>query len=245
MRPRPPVSISPILGTLALAALFADPIAAQYGRQGDGRLQLPWENNRFRLTHASVEPGATLSAGGNQVLVYLTADADGRMPAEAVWQPAGAGAMQNRGRARLQAIAIELKEARGAASGTFGEALDAQYGVGVSPLIDNDRVLVVKQRYDPIAYGGPLHFHGEDVLVVYLRGRLHVAARRSLGAFAGPPWGRNCHPRQHAASSRQCRRRSAGVAGDRTEVSIAGRQVAALQRERHGTEHQEPIHRGT
>ena len=127
MRPRPPVSISPILGALALAALLADPIAAQYGRQGDGRLQLPWENNRFRLTHASVEPGATLSAGGNQVLVYLTADADGRMPAEAVWQPAGTGVLQNRGRARLQAIAIELKETRGPATGTPGEVLDAQY----------------------------------------------------------------------------------------------------------------------
>lgn len=170
MRPRPPVSISPILAALALAALLADPIAAQYSRQGDGRLQLPWENNRFRLTYASVEPGATLSAGGNQVLVHLTADADGRMPAEAVWQPAGAGAVPNRGRVRLQAIAIELKEARGPATGTPGEALDAHYGVGVSPLIDNDRVLVVKQRYDPLAYGGPLHFHGEDVLVVYLRG---------------------------------------------------------------------------
>jgi quercetin dioxygenase-like cupin family protein len=63
-----------------------------------------------------------------------------------------------------------LKEARGTASGTPGEVLDAQYGVGVSPLTDNDRVLVVKQRYDPVAYGGPSHFHGEDVLVVYLRG---------------------------------------------------------------------------
>ena len=158
MRPRPPVSISPILGALALAALLADPIAAQYGRQDDGRLQLPWENNRFRLTHASVEPGATLSAGGNQVLVYLTADADGRMPAEAVWQPAGTGVLQNRGRARLQAIAIELKETRGPATGTPGEVLDAQYGVGVSPLIDNDRVLVVKQRYDPDRLRRPLAF---------------------------------------------------------------------------------------
>ena len=42
--------------------------------------------------------------------------------------------------------------------------------MNVSPLIDNDRVLVVKQRYEPLAYGGPLHFHGDDVLVVYLRG---------------------------------------------------------------------------
>jgi quercetin dioxygenase-like cupin family protein len=168
MKPRSAVSMSTAFA-LALAALVADPLSAQYGRQGDSRLQVPWENNRFRLTQISVAPGATLPAG-NQVLIYLTAGPDGRMPAEAVWQPTGAGAVQNQGPARLEAIAIELKDARGAASGTPGEALDAQYGVDVSPLIDNDRVLVMKHRYGPIAYGGPLHFHVDDVLVVYLRG---------------------------------------------------------------------------
>ena len=170
MKPRPTVSLSPVLAALALAALVAHPIAAQYGRQSDGRLAVPWENNRFRLSQIAVEPGATLPAGGNQVLVYFTADASGRMPADAVWQAAGAGAVQNRGPARLEALAIELKDARGPASGTPGEALDAQYGVNVSTVIDNDRVLVMRERYEPIAYGGPLHFHGEDVLVVYLRG---------------------------------------------------------------------------
>jgi quercetin dioxygenase-like cupin family protein len=170
MKPRSHVSTSPVVAALALAALLADPLGAQYARQDGGRLNVPWENNRIRLTHVSVEPGATLPPGGNQVLVYLTADPDGRLPAEAVWQAAGAGAVQNRGRVRMEAIAIELKDVQGAASGTPGEALDAQYGVDVSPLIDNPRVLVMKHRYDPIEYGGPLHFHGEDVLVVYLRG---------------------------------------------------------------------------
>ena len=170
MKPRSTVSMSPVFAALALAALIADPISAQYGRPGDSRLGVPWENSRFRLTRISVEPRATLPTPLTQVLVYLTADPDGRMPAEAVWQTAGASAVSNRGPARLEAIAIELKDARGAASGTPGEALDEQYGVSVAPLIDNDRVLVVKQRYEPLAYGGPLHFHGEDVLVVYLRG---------------------------------------------------------------------------
>ncbi len=142
---------------------------------------MPWENNRFRLTQISVAPGATLPVRGDHVLVYLTADPDGRMPAEAVWRSAGATAVVNRGPVRLDAIAIELKDARGAASGTLSEALDEQYGVNVSPLIDNDRVLVVKQRYEPLAYGGPLHFHGEDGLVVYLRGG-YLAARRFWGA---------------------------------------------------------------
>lgn len=170
MTPRPAVSASPVFAALGLAALLVAPIGAQYSRQAHGRLGVPWENNRFRLSQIAAEPGATLPAGGNQVLVYLTADPNGRMPAEAVWQAAGAGAVQNRGPARLEALAIELKDARGPASGTPGEALDAQYGVNVSTLIDNDRVLVMRERYEPIAYGGPLHFHGEDVLVVYLRG---------------------------------------------------------------------------
>jgi hypothetical protein len=169
MTPRSTVPLSPVFAALALAALLADPIAAQYGRQGDGRLGVPWENNRFRLTEISVAPGATLPARGDQVLVYFTADPEGRMPAEAVWQAAGAAAVVNRGPARLEAMAIELKDARGPASGTPGEALDRQYGVNVSTLIENDRVLVVKHRYEALAYGGPLHFHGEDVLVVYLR----------------------------------------------------------------------------
>jgi quercetin dioxygenase-like cupin family protein len=172
MTARCSVSAPPIFAALALGVLLAEPTGAQYsGPSAAGRLDVPWENNRVRLTQLSVEPGATLPAGGNQVLVYLTADPDGKLPAEAVWQPAGAGAVQNRGRVRLEAIAIELKDVpQGAVSGTPVEAVDSNYGVDVSPLIDNARVLVTKHRYGPIAYGGPLHFHGQDVLVVYLRG---------------------------------------------------------------------------
>jgi quercetin dioxygenase-like cupin family protein len=92
------------------------------------------------------------------------------MPSEAVWQSADAGAVQNRGPVRLDAIAIELKDARGSSAGTPPEALDKQYGVDVSTVIDNPRVLVTRQRYGPTAYGGPLHLHPEDVIVVYLRG---------------------------------------------------------------------------
>jgi quercetin dioxygenase-like cupin family protein len=162
----------PMLVTAAgVAALLIAPVRAQYGVSSAGGLQLPFENNRVRITQLSVAPGATLPAPANRVLVYLTADADGRMPAEAVWQSADAGAMQNRGPVRLDAIAIEFKDVpRGSSAGTPPEALDAQYGVDVSTVIDNPRVLVTRQRYGPIAYGGPLHLHPEDVIVVYLRG---------------------------------------------------------------------------
>jgi quercetin dioxygenase-like cupin family protein len=172
MKTRSHVSTTPIVAALTLGALLTQPVGAQYGGPAGSVLQnLPWENNRIRVTRLSAEPGATLPAAGNQVLVYLTAGPDGRMPAEAVWQPAGAGTVQNRGRVRLEALAIELKDAPpSATSGTPLEAVYSSYGVDVSSLIDNPRVVVTKQRYEPISYGGPLHFHAEDVLVVYLRG---------------------------------------------------------------------------
>jgi quercetin dioxygenase-like cupin family protein len=163
-----------IVAALGFVTLLAPPLAAQYphyDRLRGNAQRLPWENNRVRLSQISVAPGTQLAAAGNRVLVYLTADPDGRMPAEAVWQPASAGAVQNRGPARLEAIAIELKDApSGASRGTPPEALDPEPLVTVTPLIDNERVVVTKHRYEPGSYAGPLHFHSEDLLVVYLRG---------------------------------------------------------------------------
>jgi quercetin dioxygenase-like cupin family protein len=116
------------------------------------------------------------------VLVYFTADPDGKLPADAIWQGDGTE-IQNRGPTRLDGLAIELKDMPRAPAGvTPPEALDAEYGVEVSRIIDNPRVLVVKQRYDPLAYAGPLHFHGEDVLVVYLRGGYTWPASAFWGA---------------------------------------------------------------
>jgi quercetin dioxygenase-like cupin family protein len=173
--------MAPLLAALALAALLAEPTRAQYGPLTGG-LTLPWENNRARVTELSVAPSASLPAGGNRVLVYLTADPDGKMPAEAVWQGADGGALQNRGPARLDGISIELKDAPPASGPTPPEALDEEYGVEVTTLIDNPRVLVTKQRYDPLAYAGPLHFHRDDVLVVYLRGGYTWPASAFWGA---------------------------------------------------------------
>ena len=171
MSDRYPLSRSPLVAMLGLTALLTAPVGAQYGRMDRPGLQLPFENGRIRVTQISVPAGGALPAAGNRVLIYLTADADGRMPADAVWQNADAGSVQNRGPATLEAIAIEFKDAATAqTAGTPPEALDAQYGVDVSTVIDNPRVLVTKQRYGPIAYGGPLHLHPEDVVVVYLGG---------------------------------------------------------------------------
>jgi quercetin dioxygenase-like cupin family protein len=169
MTRRSSASPVPIVAALALAAMLTAPTRAQYGSLTGG-LTLPWENYRARVTELAVARSASLPAGGDRVLVYFTAGPDGRLPAEAVWQGAGAGAIENRGPDRLDGIAIELKDAPRAGGPTPPEALDAEYGVQVTTLIDNPRVLVTKHRYDPLAYGGPLHVHGDDVIVVYLRG---------------------------------------------------------------------------
>jgi quercetin dioxygenase-like cupin family protein len=173
---RSPASASsvPVVAALGFVALLAPSLAAQYPmyeRPSRAVMQLPWENNRVRLSHIAVPAGAPLPAAGNRVLVYLTAGPDGRMPAEAVWQPAGAGAVQNAGSNRVEAIAIELKDVpAGPSSGTPLEAIDPEPTVTVTSLINNERVLVAKHRYEPASAGGPPHFHPEDVLLVYLRG---------------------------------------------------------------------------
>ena len=93
-------------------------------------------------------------------------------PAEAMWQPAGPGELENRGSGRVEAVVIELKSVPTSALGvTPPEALPATGGVAASLLIDNQRVMVLKQRYSPTAYpASPWHFHPQDAVVVYLRG---------------------------------------------------------------------------
>jgi len=187
MRLHSPLLIAPALVFLATGALL-EPTAAQYSRPPNaGPEQLEWENNRVRLRRIAVNPGASLAAeaGADRVLVYLTANQDGAMPpAEAVWQPAGSGDLQNRGSSRLEAIAIDLKSGpSGTAGATPPEAFRTSYRTDVWRLIDNSRVLVTKHRYAPTTYVDPLHFHSEDVLVVYLRGGYTWPADGSYGGY--------------------------------------------------------------
>lgn len=189
MRPRSPVSTPFVAAALAVGALLVQPAAAQYGRAETAGISFPWENNRIRLSYLSVEPGSSLPAGGDRVLIYLTADPEGRLPAEAVWQPASSGGIQNRGSVRLEAISIELKDASpGPGGGTPPEAFETSYfawpySVSVSTLIDNSRILVSKHRYAPHVYTAPLHFHAEDMLVVYLRGGYSWPAAGAYGSY--------------------------------------------------------------
>ncbi|MBA3231446.1 MAG: cupin domain-containing protein [Acidobacteria bacterium] len=167
------VVTAPLFIVLAFAVLLAEPLAAQYARTTPALLDSEWENDRLRVSRVTAEPGAALrGADADRILVYLTADADGQMsPAEAVWQPAGSGDLENRGRARVDAIAIELKDApTRMGRGTPPEALSVSRSAEVRHLVDNPRVLVTGHRSAPGAVVDPPHFHTDDVLVVYLRG---------------------------------------------------------------------------
>ena len=162
-----------ILAALALIAIAVEPAAAQYGRSERAGLPLPWENDRIGVSWISVDPGRGVpaGAGAGRVLVYLTAGPDGVMAPEAVWQSAGEGEAPNRGGVRLEALAIDVKDAPAASAGeTPLEALPATDDMKVWTLVDNPRVLVTRHRYAPGTYYNAPHFHEQDVLVVYLSG---------------------------------------------------------------------------
>jgi quercetin dioxygenase-like cupin family protein len=173
MMPRLPVVAPLVLIAVACGFVLETRVSAQHPWRAIEPLPHGWENNRIRLNRISVEPGAALAGStADRILVYLTAAPDGRMaPAEAVWQPAGTGDLENTGRTRVEAIAIELKEVNAEpVRGTPPEALPVGRRADVSWVIDNPRVLVTRNRFTPATSLTPWHFHPEDILVVYLRG---------------------------------------------------------------------------
>jgi hypothetical protein len=147
--------------------------AAQYGRALE-RYPPEWESDRFRVRRISIEPQRQITEpdAANSILVFLTADLDGRMPpVEAVWQPGGQRTLENRGRVRFEGILIELKDAPvGSVKVTPPEAIAWTDHVDVWRLIDNDRVFVTKHRYPAVTIADPPHFHPQDTLVLYLKG---------------------------------------------------------------------------
>jgi quercetin dioxygenase-like cupin family protein len=162
-----------VLAVFACNLVLDDRVSAQYERRAVEPLPDGWENDRLRLSRVTAEPGAAIAGSdADRILIYLTADPGGRIaPAEAVWQPAGSGDLENSARTRVEAIAIELKPATAQpVRGTPPEALPVSRRAEVRHLIDNPRVLVTKNRYTPATYVDRLHFHPEDILVVYLRG---------------------------------------------------------------------------
>jgi hypothetical protein len=146
-----------------------------------------WENDRIQVSRVSLAPGEKLSgeAPGGSVIVFLTTDLDGRVPpAEAAWLDPGALMMENRGRARFEAVVVDLKRNTARAGGvTAPEVVRASGTVGprfsdgvyartmrAENLVLNDLVSVTRERYDVAGSADPLHFHPQDSVVIYLRG---------------------------------------------------------------------------
>jgi hypothetical protein len=162
-----------LMAAVAFGVAFEALDASQYGRERD-RYPPEWESDQFRVRRIALPAGAGATDPGtaDSVVVFLTADLDGRMPpAEAVWQPAGTRSLDNRGRARFDAIVIDIKDTGAAVSGgTPTEAIPSTDRIDTWRLIDNPRVLVTKLRYAPVTALDPMHFHPRDTAVVYLKG---------------------------------------------------------------------------
>jgi quercetin dioxygenase-like cupin family protein len=170
-------SCAPLLAVVAWVTLPPQRLAAQYASGSSGRQAVSaWENDRIRVRTVSVAPGARLAAapgGADRVIVFLTGDLDGHMPAaEAIWQPGGGPESENHGAVRVDAIVVDVKPGTGsAASETPVEAVSSDDGANARLLIDNARVTVMKLRYRPYPVTLPApHAHSQDALVVYLSG---------------------------------------------------------------------------
>ena len=167
-----PFALALVLG---FTVLHHVPAAQEPSPSLTSRYASGWENERLRVRPLAVAPGAQVPAYGDSgaVFVFFTADLGGRRPdAEATWQPAGAGNLENRGKRRVDGLVIEVKNAESLDAGvTPPEALPATRDMDVRVLIDNPQVLVTKQRYLPGVNTNPgWHFHPQDTLVVYLTG---------------------------------------------------------------------------
>jgi hypothetical protein len=156
------------------------------------------ETDDLRITRVVLAPGERVTADSpaGSVIVYLTANLDGRMPpAEAAWQAAGPIEMENRGRARFEALVIQFKRTVAASAPTaanppsypvggmtrpmwlwagygYGNWMDYAYRERVKSetLVDTAGVNVTKVRQPASMYPERLSIDSNDRVVVYLRG---------------------------------------------------------------------------
>ena len=173
-----------LAGFVVSSSLLVGTVAAQ---AGGAAAQSVWENDRMRVHRVSLAPGERLSGDstGGSVIVFLTADLDGRMPAaEAAWRDSGPVTLENRGRTRFEALVVDLKTSATRSGGVtppevvrasgivepnvFGETYASS--MRAQNLILNDHITVTKERYDSPWSIDPLHFHPQDAVVIYLRG---------------------------------------------------------------------------
>lgn len=151
-------------------------------------LSVAFEDDQVRVLHVVLDPGESTEIRGSPggVLVYLTADLDGRIPAaEAAWQPEGTTTLSNRARTRFEGILVELPAPKSPTPSALPpeatwkyESLDQVGYLGlhraerprVATVIDNPRVLVTRHRVVPWVRTERFHMHRREVVLVYLAG---------------------------------------------------------------------------
>jgi hypothetical protein len=203
--------------TLALVPMLALhislPLQEAARQPGLQPYHVEWEDDDLRVARVVLPPGerVTAESPAGSVIVYLTANLDGRMPpAEATWQPAGPIEMENHGRARFEALVIQYKRtipaststtaerSRGAASEMKPSKLAGSgYGYGYvdysyrervksETLVDAGGVTVTKVRQPASMYLEAPGIDSNDRVVVYLRGGYAWPSEPSYSGYAVP-----------------------------------------------------------
>jgi hypothetical protein len=183
--------------TLALVPMLALPISVSPQNAARSPSVQPYhvevETDDVRVGRVVLAPGdrVTVESPGGSVIVYMTANLDGRMPpAEAAWQPAGSIDMENRGRARFEALVIQFKRTVPASTPSaapppartmspfalasrdygYGPWMDYAYERPKSEtLVDTAGITVTKVRQPPPTYVEPASIDANDRVVVFLR----------------------------------------------------------------------------
>jgi quercetin dioxygenase-like cupin family protein len=151
--------------------------------------RVEFEDDQVRVLRVSLRPGEQTAVEDHPdaVLIYLTADLDGRVPDEvATWRPMGTYGLQNRARTSFEALLVELiAPASGTPASIEPEAMPVTYSFAsasseypfyepdahrASALVENARVAVSWHRLVPLVQTESDHFHLRDTVLVYLRG---------------------------------------------------------------------------
>ncbi len=150
-----------------------------------------FEDDQIRVLRVKLGPQETVSAGTHpdQVLIYLTADLEGRMPAaEALFEPAGSQSRQNASGMIVEAILVQFKTPPDPDVPFVPEFRSGEPDgdVTATSLIDNPIVNVMKCRMMPVVSTEPAHIHPRDTVVVYLTGG-QIAGTTAGGSMYGRP----------------------------------------------------------
>jgi hypothetical protein len=171
-----------------ILALHISSVQQPAAPQGFQPYRVEAETDTVRIARVILAPGArvTTESRAGAVIVFLTADPDGRLPAsEAAWQAPGSIQLENRGPARFEAVLVQFKTAPGASPqreyATAARGIWPAYAMGEYPssyfdrirsaaLIDTPEVQVTRLRYPGTSYVEPPRVDAGDTVVVYLRG---------------------------------------------------------------------------